>query len=488
MLRVGVPLPASQTGQTVGVRQLASLLSDESLLRMTRDGRHEARLAERWEVDDGGRQLVVHLRPDLRFQDGSPLTPAAVKQTFEAVRGEPWQPYQYPTLDDIESIEVRDPRTLVFRLKRASALLLDDLELPIRKQDQARRAVGAGPFILETETADTTVMRANPHYYAGRPVIDIVELRTYSSVRSAWTAMMRGEVDFLYEVPTEGRAFVEGESNVRVFSFPRPYAFMLVFNLRHPQLRDPAVRRALNLAVDRRWVIDRGLGGHGLPASGHVWPFHWAYDRSAPTFGYAPTRAETILGHAEQRRPAAFPARLGNDMPARLRFTCLVPARAQPYEWLALFVQKQLYEAGVDMNLEVVPLKDFIRRTDSGNFESVIVDFNGGPGLVRPYQFWRSSARPLFSGFGYTAADQALDAIRYAPDEASFRRAVSALQRVFAEDPPALFLAWSETARAVSRRFEVPVADDQDPLRVIWAWRPAESARPSQRSADVPLQ
>ena len=69
--------------------------------------------------------------------------------------------------------------------------------------------------------------------------------------------------------------------------------------------------------------------------------------------------------------------------------------------------------------------------------------------------------------------DAALDAIRQAPDDDAYRAGVADLQRAILDDPPAIFLAWSERARAVSTAFEVPTQQDRDPLTTLRLWRPA---------------
>lgn len=96
------------------------------------------------------------------------------------------------------------------------------------------------------------------------------------------------------------------------------------------------------------------------------------------------------------------------------------------------------------------------------------------------YQFWRSPG-PLIEGlnvFGYlnAEADRWLDRLRFATDETATRLAAGQLQRVLMEDPPALFIAWSERARAVGPRIDVPVGSDADPFLALPQWRLVEGA------------
>jgi hypothetical protein len=79
---------------------------------------------------------------------------------------------------------------------------------------------------------------------------------------------------------------------------------------------------------------------------------------------------------------------------------------------------------------------------------------------------------------GYSAADETLDRVRYARDDEEFRKAVSAFQEVVYNDPPAIFLAWEERMRAVSRKFDVHGQESgRDVTASLWRWRLADEAR-----------
>ncbi len=62
-------------------------------------------------------------------------------------------------------------------------------------------------------------MTAVANYYRGKPTIDRIVWKVYPAVRTAWAAMMRGEIDFLYEVRPEAVEFIEAETSVKCFRF-----------------------------------------------------------------------------------------------------------------------------------------------------------------------------------------------------------------------------------------------------------------------------
>jgi len=476
-LTIGLAQPAEAGGANAGLARLAALLASAQLVATGPDGRPLPALAERWERSTDARTWRFVLRPGLSCHDGSPITSAEVQRSLE-IDNRAAQGSLVPGLRDIDRIEAPAPDVVVVRLRQPSALLLDALaQVPILGGPDASQ--GTGPFRLESQTAQGAVLRGFGGFYLGRPAIARVNLRPYPTPRTAWNAMLRGEVDFLHEVAPESAEFVRAASDVQAFSFLRPYAHVVGFNLRHPVLARREVRLALNRAIDRRFVIARALGGRGVPATGLVWPQHWTFDPSLVPDAFDPAAAMRALDAAGLPvRRAAGP---GGAPPARFRFTCLVASGFPRYESFALVVQKALLDIGVDMALEPVPLRELQTRLAAGRFDAYLLEMLAGQGLNWPYWFWHSSdagGSPWLRS-GYTAADAALDRVRGAADDEAFRAAVHAFQRTLLEDPPGIFLCWRETARAVRRRFVVPGDTDRDFVNTIWRWRLAPGSRAS---------
>ena len=453
-----------------GMQVLANELTTENLTRSGPDGRHLPGLATTWTHDE--RTLTMRMRSDVTFHDGTPLTAEIVKQRLDAARFDERALLGFPMLGDIDTITVDAPDTLSVHLSRTSALVLDDLaNISMRLESDDPAWFGTGPFAIEEFGPELTRLTANPSYHAGRPRIDVVEIRNYPTTRNAWAAMMRGEIDFLFDVPEETREFVEAESSVRLFTSDVPYAYAVIFNADIPAFRDARVRIALNHAVDRGAVIERGLRGYGRPSSG-VWGPHWLYGADR-VYRADPRLADQLLNEIGYPMPATESTD-EHQMPSRLRFSCLVPEGA-PLEQIALIVQKQLYDIGVDMALEPVSIGEFESRLESGDYEAVLAPHNTGRALSRLFTYWdpesvRSAG--VLGSSAYPHLAPVFAGLREALSEDARKHAAGELQRVFYDDPPAIFLATRQASRAVSRRFEVP-DDEGDILETLWRWRPS---------------
>jgi ABC-type transport system substrate-binding protein len=150
------------------------------------------------------------------------------------------------------------------------------------------------------------------------------------------------------------------------------------------------------------------------------------------------------------------------------------------YERIALVVQRQLAAVGVTMDVQAVKPDRVYQALLAGTYEAVLTDILGGPTLLRPYELWHSGGTMNLPGIGSPELDAALDRIRHAPSDDEYRAAVANFQQVTIEDPPAIYLAWGERARAVTKRFDVPTEAGRDVLATLRLWKPVADQRASR--------
>jgi peptide/nickel transport system substrate-binding protein len=459
-LTIGVP-QSRQLDPSHGAPAIAQYLAFERLTANDAEGRTQPRLLESWTVAGDGLSWHLRVRPDVRFQDGVQLTAADVKRTFDTAIANPAVRGISVCLPLVSSVEAPTDRDVVVGLTRRCSYLLDDLDRAvIRTGGDGTTRIGTGAFAITSSTPDAITLEANRHHYSGPPAFDRVIVKPFDALRTAWAEMMRGRVDFLWEVGPDTAEFLSDRTTVEVRSFPGYYAYALMLNSARPVFRPSAVRQALNLAVDRPALVQQGLRGRGNAADGPVWPNHWAHDRSAPAARFDPGGAAALLRAAG---------------PGPIEFTCLVPANFSILERMALLVQRQLGDLDIRVRLESLPPDAFNRRIFAGDFDAVLISVLGGPSATVFHRLWHSPGEtPRWNFWGYrnTRVDEALDAALDATDDGQFVEAIGRFEAAVREDPPAVFLAWNETVQAVSRRFEVPEdSAGRDAMYVLGRWR-----------------
>jgi ABC-type transport system substrate-binding protein len=306
-------------------------------------------------------------------------------------------------------------------------------------------------------------MHAFGDYYLGTPALNQLTVTPYPTVRAAWAELLRGNLDMLYEVGTDALDSMQDATSVSVFSFVRHYQYIIIFGPRARSLESAGVRRELNAALDRTALVRDAFGTHAIPSSGPVSERHWALSQTSPRLAFNP--------------------RLAKNLEARhLRFTVLVPPDSL-YERVALHTQRQLAAVGVEMNVAEASQEQIIQSVHAGTFEAALLDTVSGPSMFRLYQRWHTGGPFNPSAINSRLIDAALDRIRLAHSDDEYREGVDAFQQAVIDDPPALFLAWGERARAVSRRFDVPSPEKgRDVLSTIRLWRLAPTPQIASRN------
>jgi ABC-type transport system substrate-binding protein len=446
-LRIGVGRLALDSPQA-GLKQVIGGLSQEALLAPTEDGQLRPWLADSWTTSPDGLNITIKLREHSKFHDGTKVTAEMVAQTLQ--KGLPQA--LGPAFDDISDIAVAGPLQVRITLRRPSRFVLEALETPV--QEIGKSGVWTGPFVVTNDSTVSPELRANTDYYLGAPAISRVTITPFPSVRSAWAELLRGNLDMLYEVNLDALDSLEGASDVAVYSSIRHYQYMIVFSSQAPSLQSSEVRRELNAVIDRDAIVRDALNGHGVASTGPVPPRHWALQKNAPKFELRQDLAKRLAAR-------------------HLRFTCLVPADSV-YERVALAVKQQLAAASVDMTVQGATQEQVIAAANANSFEAALGDIVSGPTLFRLYRRWYSRIAPVPKPIVSPAVDDALDRIRHARSDEEYRSSVSAFQQAMLDDPLAIFIAWGERARAVSKRFVVTAPDNQrDILNTFRLWRPS---------------
>lgn len=460
-MRIGIGAPPQGTPNT-GSRGLIGLLKSDTWLSIKRDGQVAERIATAWKWDESGTVLRLKLRPNVFFHDGTPLTPETGAQSLRAADTS----NDNISLTSVTAFEPEGSDTIVLRLKERNGFVLADLGgVPVTMA--GRPDVGVGPYQIVRRNGLDATLTAFPRYYRGRPSLAGVDVVNYPTQRNAWSALMRGDIDMLYEVSRDSVDFVQAETTVRTYSFARAYYIPLVFNVRHAILGNVEVRRAINEAFDREALVRDGLRGQGARADGPVWPQHWAYRPPAQPFVHDPAAARIRLDKA------GYPLKPNPErrVPIRFSFKCIVFGNDSRFERLGVVAQKQLADIGIDMQLEPLPLDKMGGRIQAGDFDAFLIEMSGRS-LSRVYDFWRFREGMMINT-GYRSADPVLDRLKAALTEDETRAAVAELLTVMHDDPPAAFLSWQRTTRAVSAKFDVASESDRDILSNLWMWRPA---------------
>ncbi|HEY0351831.1 MAG TPA: ABC transporter substrate-binding protein, partial [Gemmatimonadales bacterium] len=247
-------------------------------------------LARAWEWTADRRRLTFHLQSGVPWHDGRPTSARDVVWTLEAARDPATGYPRTNELTALESVAAPDDSTVVLRFRVAQAqfpdFLTDLAVLPAHLLDTVPHArlrqaawndspVGNGPFrFVSHEPNRRWVFAANsafPKALGGPPRLQRFIVVVVDEPTTKLAALTSGELDFAGIQPAHAE-FVRRDPELEVLSFPLLMTYGIVFNTRRPPFNDPAVRRLLSDAIDRKELVEGYIYGFGTPATGPVPP------------------------------------------------------------------------------------------------------------------------------------------------------------------------------------------------------------------------
>lgn len=396
-------------------------------------------LASSWDVLDGGRRVVFHLRPGLVFSDGTAITASDVLRSWLRVI-DPSHPSPLASLmgdvvganDFLHGVST-DPSTV--------GLTVSGSDVEVRLTHPASQfpaivasptfgivptgtpdgKVGSGGYVLATTSSTEVVLQANPRYWAGTPAIATVHLVSSLGGTSPVAAFAAGDIDYTalsgYDA---GWIAYDPDLGPSLRSVPSLSLEYFGFDVRQKPFDDVRVRKAFALAVDWARLVNLASLGTSIPATSMVPP--GISGRSSRDFSQHadPAQAKTLLSAAGYPGGAGFPTVTyisgGTDIDAG--------------------ILRQLHDVlGVTVKYETMDFGDYFGRlaTDPPAMWSLgwVADYPGpndflgvllGTGQSNDYGHWSSSEFDAAIADAGAATDPA--AIQVA-----FERAESVVQR-----------------------------------------------------------
>jgi dipeptide transport system substrate-binding protein len=320
----------------------------------------------------------------------------------------------------------------------------------------ATEPIGTGPFAFVSYQKDAMIRyRAHPDHWARSvpgmddrtaKVDNLVMLITIDpSVRYA--KLKAGECQIMRFPNPADIKLMRADPDIQVHEIPgADYAF-LGYNTEKKPFQDKRVRLALSLAIDKKNIMDAVyLGETGIAAGALIPPSLPGHDPSIKPYPYDPERAKKLL--AEAGYPNGFTA----DLWAMPVVRVYMPNARRTAE----LVQADLAKVGVTVNIKTVEWGQYLKRTQDGEHEMVILGWNypnADPGQI-PVLGWSCvAARNGFnrSRWCHKEFDDLIFKAEVTKDEAQRLALYRSAQKLFYDEAPAILIAYA-TKLAMTRK------------------------------------
>jgi peptide/nickel transport system substrate-binding protein len=351
-------------------------------------------LATRWEISEDGLTYTFHLRPGVKFHDGSPLDAAAVVFSLDRQRdkkpphpfhsvGGPYAYWQSMSMDDIvQGIEAADDSTVVFTLKRRNSPFIANLAMGFASivsptaaekhgEDFFKHPSGTGPFrFVEWVKDDHITLERNPDYWGEKAHLDRVVFRTIPENTVRYLALEEGSVQGLDGLNTELAKRVAVEKKQLLLTQPGMNVGYLAMNMDKPPFDKKDVRLAINHAINRDAIVAGLYGGFGTPAVNPMPPTLWGFNKGIQPYAYDPAKAKQLL--AQAGFPNGFKTVLWAMNGPR-------PYMPDPLK-IAEAIQSDLKAVGIDASLHTVEWGTYLDQTQHGKHEMCLMGWTGDNG------------------------------------------------------------------------------------------------------------
>lgn len=438
-------------------------------------------LAESWSISDDELTYTYHLREGLLFDDGTPLTAEDVAFTLTLLH-DPSYPggtditeanvvggleYKNDSAEEISGIQVIDEKTIEITTEEVNARSLrllggQVLQKAYYGKDYEKgdldylsnlhlKPVGAGPFRFVSYLPGQEIrFEANEHFYEGKPKVAQFIYKTLEGDSQQF--FQTGELDYTALAANQDNFefFKEiGFADTNIYT-SSAYGYMS-FNHEKEVFKDPKVRQAFTLGLDRQTIIDAYYQGYAQVANIPVSPTSWAYTEEVGSTKYDPDQAEKLLEEAGWEVGSDGIREKDGEKLVVYYFTSagglsdvLIPIAKENYKIL-----------GIDLQVEQMDFNALLARVDKGDHD--LASFSTTM-LPDPYDgvanFHSKSQSATFKGYGSKEIDELIEATIGTNDIDERKVAFENLYKALEEDPPVILMSYTKVLSGTNARVD----------------------------------
>ncbi|HDR3895253.1 MULTISPECIES: ABC transporter substrate-binding protein [Bacillus] len=445
-----------------------------SLVSTDKQGKPIPELAEKWDVSSDQLTYTFHLRKDLKFSDGSPLTADDVAFTLTLLHDKAYEgevdisqyavkggkEYKEGKATSIEGIQVVDPQTIKITTEKVNSQAIFVLGGTVLSKayygkdykqntsldylkDLYGKPLAAGPYKFEKYIPGQEVrFVANENYYAGKPKIQNF-IYKITSGDTKLQLFQTGEVDHTGlgtgdEVLEQAKALEF--ANIQIETAPS-YSYIYMNN--KPYLKDKKVRQALIYGLDRKKYVDTALKGYGTVANVPIHPTSWAYtEEGVNKYEYDKEKAKKLLDEAGWK--------VGSDGirekdGQKLKLSYFGPSSAKDSDLLIPIAKENYKEIGVEFNPEFMDFNTMLSKVNKGDYDlaSVSTPITSDPSETAGE--YLSTANETSLGYKNAKVDELIQKGIETVDIEKRKPIYKELYKELSDDPPVILLNYRRT-------------------------------------------
>lgn len=351
-------------------------------------------LASSWEYGEDMKSITYHLKKDLNWSDGKPITAEDIVFTFNAMKD---PKNSYPNLSQIQyikNVEALNDYSVKFEF---SIVYSDELfdsnirpipshifnkEKSVKDSKYNETPVVSGPFTVKKwEKGDYIELIYNKNFNLFSPNPANIVFIFYKDYNDAIDLLKRGILDVAigldpkyYNVVKANPLLIANKESGSNYTF-------IGWNLNNELFKDKEVRQALTMTTNRKEIIDTLLNGLGDIIAGPIPPSSWAYNEALKPFPFSIEKAQKKLDNNGWKRGKRAKAKWLYKNGKRFEFDILVNKENKLRIDLANMLKNQFDKIGIKVNVNIVDGISFITKLLTKDYDAFIMAWNVGDKL-----------------------------------------------------------------------------------------------------------
>lgn len=349
-------LDMHQTGTASTGRVLQNV--HDSIVTVDKDLNVIPNLAESFEQSDDGLVYTFKLRPGVKFHDGSDLTSADVKYSFDRCRNPETGAVNFEVFNNVVSIDTPDDLTVIVTLDKVNAPFLSRLAengagvvMPEGSGEvQGTTPIGCGPFkFVRREFGNEVELERFDDYWGGPAYLDKVIAREITEPTVRLTGLRTGELHMINDIPADRISEIEADPDLQVVAwFPLNWDFVN-FNHDYEPFKNPKVREAFDYMIDKEMLLEGALWGQGKTTASPSYPTSASYNHDLKQRPQDIEKAKALLAEA-----GYGPGELSVVFKVTTNYPYHVESAQIMLEWFRM--------AGVDASIEQLTWSDWLSQ------------------------------------------------------------------------------------------------------------------------------
>lgn len=430
----------------------------ESLVTIDDDYLPQGCIAESWEESSGGKTWIFHLRSDVRFSDGTPLTAADVVASanyiLDKARDENITDHGfYSNLNYfVKSFSAKDDHTVVVTAKSSKSDtryyygLLYQMTFPIvpASQVSSDNPSGSGPYVVsQFQAGDFMVLEANANWWKTQPYVRQIMISFHDAPKAVIDSYEYNRVDAVFTRSIAGAQYKTGTLSVSM-SYRTNQLECLLTNNSSRELT-PEVRKAIRYVIDRKKIISSIYSGMAVLTNFPFYPGTWMYNDSLDSqFTVNLDEARRLLAEAgwEDSDDNGFLDRTDSEgklSNLSLRFYVYEEPDNDVRLEAANMIAEQLAQVGIECRIEPMTLANVREKLKAGSFDLALIalamDVCPDPGFLLMKGNTGNYARYKSDRMTTLCND-----LRKEVSQNGYRQKLMEIQALFAEDCPFICL------------------------------------------------